>query len=218
MLELIFFHLPKTGGSSILKTLNHVYGEEYVRHFERDECLDLNNRGIKISNIIGPEIKVIHGHFRYKEVKDLVKRDNPKLVSFFREPVSRVISNYYWWKHSLSDKPEHPSYHLRNQELRSYIKGKVTQNKMSYFLKGASLKNFAFIGFLDQFDEDLKKMGDIFNWPATPSFHEKKASTFKRENDVSQTDELLKAIIRLNKKDMKLYKMALDQSKAQRND
>ncbi len=214
MVELIFLHLPKTGGSSILEVLKLAYGESHVRHFERDECLELNGEGRKISEVIGPEVKVIHGHIRYLEVKDIVKRDKPSLVTFFREPVSRVISNYNWWKFNLMDKPEHPAYNRRNEELGTYIESDITQNKMTFFLKGSRLKEFDFIGFLESFDSDLQELGERMEWPAAPDFHEKNSASFSAKKPTTIDDKLRKRIEKLNKKDIALYKKALKTKKA----
>jgi len=209
MVEVIFLHLPKTGGSSFLEVLKFAYGAEQVRHFERDECLELKSRGLKISEVIGPEVKVIHGHIRFTEIKDLYKKQKPKLITFLREPIARVVSNYYWWKNSIKDKPAHPVYHRRNDSLSTYIESKITQNKMSYFLKGCSLKDFAYIGFLHTFDEDVAEMERIFNWPAAPKYHEKKSGSFLSKPKEPLSEELLVKLRKLNKKDLALYQKAL---------
>lgn len=208
MVELIFLHLPKTGGSSILEALKFQYGSEHVRHFERDECLDLNKRGIKISEVLSPETKVIHGHIRYQEIKDIARRDKPKLVTFFRDPVARVISNYRWWQHSLIDKPDHPAYSRRKDALELYIQEKTTQNKMSYFLKGVSLGRFTFIGFLETFDEDLEHMGKLLEWTPSPHYHEKNLKAEKAKKDTNISDAIINQIKRLNSKDIALFEKA----------
>ncbi len=209
MVELIFLHLPKTGGSSFLEVLKFAYGEEQVRHFERDECLDLKKRGQKISEVIGPEIKVIHGHIRFSEIKDIYKKQKPKLITFLREPIARVVSNYYWWKNSLKDKPSHPVYHRRHDSLSTYVESKITQNKMSYFLKGSSLKDFSYLGFLHTFEEDVAQIAQIFDWPVAPKFHEKKASSFLTKPREPLSDALVKKLRKLNRKDIALYEKAL---------
>jgi hypothetical protein len=209
MVELIFLHLPKTGGSSFLEVLKFSYGDKHVRHFERDECLELQSQGLKISEVIGPEVRVIHGHIRFKEVKDIYKKQRPKLITFFREPVERVVSNYNWWKHTLKDNPAHPAYSHRNDSLSSYVGSKDTQNKMSYFLRGCSLKDFTYIGFLDSFENDLQEIKKLFAWPEPPKFHEKKAENFSPKSKEPLDDDLLKKIKKLNKRDLVLYQKAL---------
>jgi len=211
MVEHIFLHLPKTGGSSFLEVLKFAYGAEQVRHFERDECIELASRGVKISSVIGPEIKVVHGHIRFKEIRDIYRRDRPKLITFFREPVDRLVSNYHWWKYTLKDNPSHPVYHRRHESLLGYAKEKSTRNKMSYFLKGCSLKDFTFIGFLHTYEEDLKKLQKLFAWPKPPTFHEKKAASFRASPKEPLSEALLKEIRKLNKKDIALYRKALEQ-------
>lgn len=205
MVELIFLHLPKTGGSSILEMLKYVYGEEHVRHFERDECLELNDRGEKISEIISSEVKVLHGHIRYKEIKDIVKRDKPKLVTFLREPVSRVISNYNWWKFEVGSNPNHSAYDRRDESLELYASRKEVWDKMTYFLKGSKLKNYTFVGLLETFDKDLIELADVLNWPEVPNFHEKNSENFSSSKPKVIEGALRKEISKFNKKDLALY-------------
>ena len=209
MVELIFIHLPKTGGSSLLQLLYDQYGEAHVRHFERDECLELNARGVKISEVLSPEIRVIHGHFFFKEVKDIIKRDKPKLVTFMRDPVKRVISNYHWWMHTIEEDPDHSERHRINEPLEVYITRPDVRNKVSQFLEGSRLKKFTFIGFLESLDADAARLAKILKWQNIEVKHEKNSEGFKKKNQTVGL-ELEKTIARLNRKDMKLFKKAKD--------
>ncbi len=215
-IELVFLHLPKTGGSSILKALYAVYGEAAVRHFERDECIALNHRGLRISDILGEEVKVIHGHFLYEEVDDLVRRDRPKLITFLRNPTDRLISNYQWWKHTLNSDPNHPEKRRVNEPIEIYACRPETQNKMSRFLKGSSIDDFFFIGFLESFAEDLASLGKLLNWPELPPFHEKNGAKIKGYEANKVGDASREQISALNKSDWSLYEksLALKQERA----
>jgi len=192
----------------MLETLHAVYGKEHVRHFERDECLLLNKNSQKISDVITESTRVIHGHFRYKEVKDIIKKDKPKVVTFLREPVSRVVSNYKWWKHTLQNTTVLVDKKRINEPIEVYIKQKETRNKMSFFLKGIRLKELFFVGFLESFNDDLARLARALEWPDAPVYHEKNSQNFSAANTDAIDEKLKKQIIKLNKKDLRLYRSA----------
>lgn len=197
----------------MLQTLISVYGERAVRHFERDECLALNAEGKRIIDIIEPEVKVIHGHVYYQEVEEIAKRDLPKLVTFMRNPTERVISNFNWWKHTIKEDENHPVRNRQNESLKVYASLEETQNRMVKFLKGTTIDQFFFIGFLESFSEDLGRLSKLLNWPETPVFHEK---NIKREN-LKPKDRLSpwlkRKITKNNKEDWRLYKSAIQSFK-----
>lgn len=214
MVELIFLHLPKTGGSSMLQSLIHVYGPNRVRHFERDDCLRLNEEGKKISEVLSDEVKVIHGHFYYEEVADIVERDGPRLLTFMRNPNDRLISNYYWWKHTIRENPAHPARDRANETLKVYASRPETQNRMARFLRGSSLDQFFFIGFLETFEEDLARLAALLNWPEAPRFHEKKLKKSPGGAKKAASWWLLRRIEKINSEDWQIYRQALSQTKA----
>ena len=206
-IELIFLHLPKTGGSSVLQALNQVYGTEAVQHFERDECMALIQKGKRIADVLFSTTKVIHGHFLFSEIEDLVERDDPKLVTFMRQPNERLISNYHWWKHTIEENPNHPVHYRRNETLEMYSSRVETQNKMSRFLMGAQLDQFFFIGFLERFERDIRELANRLNWPEVQIAHEKKRSEDKK-SDADVEGRLMYEIEMRNQKDWELYRSA----------
>ena len=208
MVKLVFIHLPKTGGSTMLDLLNRNYGERHVRHFERDECLELNAKGKRISEVIGTDVQVIHGHFFYSEVKDIIKRDKPHVVTFMRDPVKRVISNYHWWMHTIERDENHSQRHRINESLAVYASQPDVRNKVSQFLAGSRLGTFTFIGFLESLQRDVERMAQLLGWQHVTLSHEKNSQSFKKKGQAEVEPELMDKIARLNRKDIRLYKKA----------
>ena len=77
----------------------------------------LIQKGKRVADVLFSTTKVIHGHFLFSEIEDLVERDDPKLVTFMRQPNERVISNYHWWKHTIEENPNHPVHYRRMKRL-----------------------------------------------------------------------------------------------------
>jgi hypothetical protein len=74
-LELISIHIPKTAGTSFRNTLKTVYGEDHVARLD----IELYDKHIRLNELdyfessLPNHLKVIHGHFSYESVKDILK-------------------------------------------------------------------------------------------------------------------------------------------------
>lgn len=104
-LELIGLHIPKTGGTALLRWLEKVYGREALYPDSDD-----NENPANISSVIyiDPEgylkafasgypflrgKKVVHGHFWMKKYQHITQ--NVPRITFLRNPVDRLISEYW---------------------------------------------------------------------------------------------------------------------------
>lgn len=207
MIKLVSIHIPKTGGSSFNEVLNSNYGEDHVQYFFREDLIEVKEKKVSISEKISPEIEVLHGHFHYKEMKSVIKKDNPKIITWLRDPVERVISNYHWWHYDINNNPAHGIEGRSIEPLEVYITRKETQNKMSRFLDGIKLEDLDFIGFLESFKEDLSSVSTQFNWKELPIAHKKNSKNFIKQK-IEIGDDIRNKIKDLNKKDVKLYEKA----------
>lgn len=213
MIEFIFLHIPKTGGSSLLKILEQHYGQDNVYRVKRDECLTLNKEGKLLSSILPKNIKAIHGHFRYKEIEDIIKRDKPQLVTFLREPIARIISNFNWWKQTILSGQNKANIHRIDETFNKYIRNKETRNKISYFLEGSNLTQYSFIGFLENYNSDVKKLAKLLGWEIDTITHEKDSSHFIKKESIELTPLLKTKLTILNLKDIRLYYRCLSLNK-----
>lgn len=206
-LDLIFIHIHKTGGKSISKILEDVYGKKHFRinrsYLRRNELHHLDRH----SQHIPSRTRVLSGHLTYEESKRIA-RPETKWITWLRDPVDRVISNYYW--------------RLKLNNTRSDLKGPMSdpdlsleqfyrfpenQNWMSMFLDGIPLESFFFIGFLESFDEDVQTLGEMMRWNDTPHYHINKNVNFKPDKPEIPSS-VKEAIAKLNAMDMELYDRA----------
>lgn len=209
--ELISLHIPKTAGTSFRNILKSVYGDTLVVRF------DINKKGVKLnqqpySSSDLPSSKVLHGHFRYRELKkrfDLP--ENIQKITWVRDPVQRVLSNYYYLDSQLKKflNEEGKGINILSKMKRSlleFAQNEINQNRQSKFLEGIDLEEFDFVGITEYFEEDLAEVTNVLDWPEIPkAIYQNKTASKKR----IYSESILDDIAALNKRDMDLYKQAL---------
>lgn len=214
-LELISIHIPKTAGTSFRNTLKSVYGNEAVVRLD----IELEKPEVRVNEQpydqrqLPPWTRVAHGHFAYPLLQkhfDLPQRDIP-LITWLRDPVERVISNYYYLSKRLAEELDEPSKGLNillkmERQLMEYARDPLSCNRMSRFLQGVPLEQFQFVGIQDHYSEDLKHLSKILDWPAYDEFVHNR--TGKSYDEV--TDQQREEIRALNEEDVRLYERALE--------
>ncbi len=214
MIELISIHIPKTGGNSFRATLKEVYGEDAVLNIHHvskkiDKMRPLNIKPEDIS----PNIRVIHGHFNYS---DLIKTygfdKNIPVITWMRDPTERVISHYFYLKRELFDSldkldADEETYKFVNSISKNVIEyawWSHRRNIMSRSLEGMALKSLFFIGFVENYTEDLKYLSEKLNWKEYQEYQHNTTQLIKK-NPNRNKKRLIKL---LNLKDLRLYRQA----------
>lgn len=93
---IISIHLRKTGGSTFRSILEKVYGDRYL-HIVHTHTLNgvwETIKGLDFSNI-----DIIHGHFPYGLHRFLPRNVECKYITFVRNPVERLMSEYNYIRH-----------------------------------------------------------------------------------------------------------------------
>jgi hypothetical protein len=210
--ELISLHIPKTAGTSFRNILKNVYGEKEVVRF------DIDPNGITMINEIIyekkslPDVKVIHGHFVYKSLIDkYTLPKNYKLITWVRDPVKRVISNFYYLESRLKEILDEEKRNLNilskmQRSLLEYSRDELNRNRQSKFIAGSNLSDFNFIGIQEFFDDEIIRLSRILEWNKQPEpLHQNKTTTQAQQHSL----EILNEIRELNKDDQRLYEEAL---------
>lgn len=212
MIELISIHIPKTAGSSFFQLLKKVYGREKILKV-------YGMRGIpeNLELSIFPEddvrqARVVHGHFCYTQMKAFIEENQLRMITWLRDPVDRVISNYYYSMFRIREgkaKPEKEGH--KHFSLLEYANIPSSRNMMSWFLEGSNLSDFFFIGLKESLQDDLLELGKKLQWPENIVIpHRKDAADFIRNNDcTTQFDDIntpmKEEIASLNEDDIRLY-------------
>ena len=100
--RLVFLHTPKTGGTSLHSMLK--------KNFQQHEIFPDRFDGLLNSSLhCLLRYKYFSGHFDFLAASSVP--GNTKVVTLLREPVSRVLSHYYFYR--AHDDENHPNTHVK---------------------------------------------------------------------------------------------------------
>ena len=223
---MIFLHIPKTAGTTLLDILDRQYPPEIVHSFGADahestaqfKSLDKESR---------KKIRLLRGHMAYGLHEYL-----PSPVVYFtllRDPVARVISYYNFIRrtpeHYLYDEVMNKDFSLHDLlasglplmmndaqvRLISGVWGEPDFGEVSLAMLETAKKNlvdsFIVVGLTEQFDKTLFLLKEKLNW--------QHAITYQRLNVTRQgvtknrlPGETVELIKRVNRQDIALYDYA----------
>jgi hypothetical protein len=213
-LELISIHIPKTAGTSFRNTLKTVYGDDHVARLDIGlyrEIVNLNEQEF-LEPTLPSHLKVIHGHFSYEKLNahfDILK--TTPVITWLRDPVERVMSNYFYLVQRLHDELQEEKKGLDiikklKRSLSEYAMYPAHQNRLSKFLAGIELEQLFFVGFTDNYNDGMERISNLLGWENYEAFYHNR--TEGRKYNV--TDEEIDLIRSQNQLDIKLYEEALN--------
>ncbi|MEN8223766.1 MAG: sulfotransferase family 2 domain-containing protein [Bacteroidota bacterium] len=211
--EIVSIHIPKTGGRSFHKVLKQIYGRSLDQRFEKHHYFPKSGNKGDIKLDLPKGIRGIHGHLYISQVLHIIEKDNPKVISWVRNPVDRVISNYYYFMKRIreGDTPDRQK-EKENFSLLEYAAQAKRRNRMSAILSGIELDDFFFIGIMEQFEKDISELASLMGWTdITEIPHINNSSDFKFNNDCKTqygdiNNDMRNEVAALNENDIKLYK------------
>lgn len=211
--ELISLHIPKTAGTSFYHMLRQQYGDKNTVRLDVGTA-----KGKRINMLpmdeayIGKKPKVVHGHFTKADLYDsLPLSEDIPIITWLRDPVERVISNYYYLGKILDGIVNEKSRDVNilskmQKSLTEYAQLEQCRNRLSKFLDGLQLKDLAFVGIVEHFDEDSARLAKMMGWKNTQALSvNRTGSSHKRDVD----PELRKLIAEWNSEDIALYQKVL---------
>lgn len=172
---LISMHIPKTAGTSFAEILKGVYGYKEVSSLHI-QTIDHNVPRITYNDqpytkeVFSSHTKVLHGHFRYTHLQDIIHPSHTTpVITWLRHPVARVVSAYHYVDKIFCEEVSstHPRFNILNtvkRNMMEYAHGPENRNLIAQFMQGSQLSDFHFIGILEHFEEDLAYLAQLLGW------------------------------------------------------
>lgn len=191
-LELISIHIPKTGGTSFRLVLEEVYGKKNIQQWYSPAR---HNESI----VLDKSARVLHGHISLKIYRKLVS-DYPfctetPVITWIRDPVERLISEYYYFYNVISDQLSsymNKTPGLKNRMVRTlieYARFYAKRNMYPRYLSPgwAEKGQLLFVGQTEQFQDDIIRLSKIMDWNSVPYFDENQTKEKKELSDHEQS-------------------------------
>lgn len=215
--RLINIHIPKTAGSNFRVQMHRhskLIGVNLEGDYD-DYFVGLRDAARqRIAELASPGLNFMSGHYRYRDVKDIA-RSLPvevSFVTFLREPVSRLLSDYFY---SISTAHTSQSAFVNQYPtFETYLADGGQINKQLTYLQPAinatvadtfeSLENdFAFVGITEHFETHFEELRIALNLPKTPPSH---SNTGLKSDERYQVGQQFKdQITDLHRDEIELY-------------
>ena len=211
MKKIISLHIPKTGGTSLYHQWKQTF-QNVSPSFRRRDVKDLFQQDNWKEHLL--QFDVIHGHFHFREIRELTEEHDVFLVAFIRDAVDRVISNYHFFMEGLLNPERNPrqyelNKHRIGETLMEYAEKADNRNRMTEFLGKEGVDACHFIGRLESIETDIQYLGTALECAFGPM---KKLNIGGSGGPIGEVDR--KRLEQLNDQDCRLIDYALKRREA----
>lgn len=227
----VFHHVPKTAGTTMRALVRRQYpsGRTYI--LQDDAKYALLEAFGHMAQAERDNYELVMGHQAIRLANQL---SSPMVITFLRNPVSRVVSLYYY---ARDVRPEHPWHRVTNMlsieqlyaegiherwteladgQCRSLTSWTMFADMKKQFNWTALLEHLTLaqnarlvVGLTERFDESLLLMKRRLGWKRYP-YNERKNTNKRKRSLPGVSDAARQAIADHNREDMALYRAAVD--------
>ena len=222
---LIFVHIPKTAGT----TFKNLLGNAGIKY---NEVIDImsdsfnvkyNNRsGLPGSVSVNPSssIKIITGHFSAARILSILPPNSNgiELISWVRNPIQRMISNYHFYLKSGTYFGERSLTSRKYEiiDIKTYCTHVDKNNTLNQFID-IPIDKFKFIGISEHFEKELIRFKDVIGLDLNPKQTQIVNCNINPEKKNAYEDyivdkDLEKEFIKHNLEDYELYNKCLQKA------
>jgi hypothetical protein len=208
---IVSIHVPKTGG----ETFRDILEELTEGHLQRDygdrplAPMSVRQR-LRLATArphLEPGTRAVHGHFI--ATKYWRRYPDARYMAWFREPVERLASHYYYWKRKPDRKnPTCERLIEEDLSLEAFAALPEMRDVQARFLGEVPPERLAFVGITERYDESIDLFRQAF-YPELPATAERTNANPERGGDGYDLDPSVRATIAaLNSADVALYEAA----------
>ncbi|MBX7143309.1 MAG: sulfotransferase family protein [Oligoflexia bacterium] len=198
-----FMHIPKTAGKWFLSAIHkHLTPGQFAQFYGAENC------SLRAWNALSPtsrqSIRFISGHLG---LRDCCQFDGFKLISFVRDPLRRLVSDYFhstlrfdgrnFWRHSNSPlnfrdfclSPEFPE--NSNALTRAFLEEQPKQigSREIKLARKTILNHFAFVGITEHLAESMRRLSPLLGVHFNPPSADKVVNSgANRDFEISEQD------------------------------
>jgi sulfotransferase famil protein len=162
---IISVHIHKNAGMNFKKHLIKSFDDSLLLSYGRDErILERFFTKINVPKYNKSDfdnIAIIHGHF-LTDLFDSLEKDI-KYAIFLRDPVERVISNYYFLKRNNYKHSHICSMIAEGLGLEEYAELNSSQNVQTFFMANKPIEHFHFVGICEEYEKSVLLFDKLFN-------------------------------------------------------
>ena len=205
-LEIISVHFPKAGGTSLAGSLRVHFGEDLALDYDHDPVHA--NYPLNEPPHLAPNIRVVQGHIRGDRYAGPAFR-----MTFLREPVSNLISIYFFWRaYPESAGQLHRRFLAERPAILAFAQYPAIQTLMSEtYFGNVDLDRFDFIGFHERRCDDLRRLSGMLGIELDGDLHLNRTTKAIAEGQAILSNASLVAALRNHlSKDVALYERLLN--------
>jgi hypothetical protein len=211
---IISVHIPKSGGTSLLKTWRRSYGTESVQTLYSENPADPSNPAhfdplnyFKHSDVFPSACRVVHGHFRPAR---FAGAPNSLYCVFIRHPIDTLVSISNFWARTEPTDALHAyckQHALGLLELAQLPALRWLLSKT--YLLDFDIEQFDFIGSYEHYSEEVERLSRLIGVKLI-TFEENRSDANRRMSRESVLNSPLgRELSTLLQEDIQLYERLL---------